>query len=85
MTIELDKVYPLQTIDIDFGKPEVAAWGVLEISTNGKNWQKVDFQQNKNRIRVNGDKTAVKAVRFTNHTDKEQEVYMRNFTITVEK
>ena len=85
MTIELDKVYPLQTIDIDFGKPEIAAWGVLEISTNGKDWQKVDFQQNKNRIRVNGDKTAVKAVRFTNHTDKEQEVYMRNFTITVEK
>jgi hyaluronoglucosaminidase len=85
MTIELDKVYPLQTIDIDFGKPEIAAWGVLEISTNGKDWQKVDYQQNKNRIRVNGDKTAVKAVRFTNHTDKEQEVYMRNFTITVEK
>ena len=85
MTIELDKVYPLLPIDIDFGQPEVAAWGVLEISTNGKDWQKVDYQQNKNRIRVNGDKTAVKAVRFTNRTDKEQEVYMRNFTITVEK
>ena len=85
MTIELDKVYPLMTIDIDFGKPEVAAWGVLEISTNGKDWQKVDFQQNKNRIRVNGDKTTIKAVRFTNNQDKEQEIYMRNFTITVEK
>ena len=85
MTIELDKVYPLTTIDIDFGKPEVAAWGVLEISTNGKDWQKVDFQQNKNRIRVNGDKTPIKAVRFTNNQDKEQEIYMRNFTITVEK
>jgi hyaluronoglucosaminidase len=85
MTIELDKVYPLTTIDIDFGKPEVAAWGVLEISTNGKDWQKVDFQQNKNRIRVNGDKTLIKAVRFTNNQDKEQEIYMRNFTITVEK
>ena len=85
MTIELDKVYPLMTIDIDFGKPEVAAWGTLEISTNGKDWQKVDFQQNKNRIRVNGDKTSVKAVRFSNSTDKEQEIYMRNFTITVEK
>ena len=71
MTIELDKIYPLQAIDIDFGKPEVAAWGVLEISTNGKDWQKVDYQQNKNRIRVNGDKTAVKAVRFTNRTNKE--------------
>ena len=85
MTIELDNIYPLMTIDIDFGKPEVAAWGVLEISTNGKDWQKVDFQQNKNRIRVNGDKTPVKAVRFTNSQDKEQEIYMRNFTITVEK
>ena len=85
MTIELDNIYPLMTIDIDFGKPEVASWGVLEISTNGKDWQKVDFQQNKNRIRVNGDKTPVKAVRFTNSQDKEQEIYMRNFTITVEK
>ena len=85
MTIELDNIYPLMTIDIDFGKPEVASWGVLEISTNGKDWQKVDFLQNKNRIRVNGDKTPVKAVRFTNSQDKEQEIYMRNFTITVEK
>ena len=85
MTIELDNIYPLMTIDIDFGKPEVASWGVLEISTNGKDWQKVDFQQNKNRIRVNGDKTPIKAVRFTNSQDKEQEIYMRNFTITVEK
>ena len=85
MTIELDNIYPLMTIDIDFGKLEVASWGVLEISTNGKDWQKVDFQQNKNRIRVNGDKTPVKAVRFTNSQDKEQEIYMRNFTITVEK
>ena len=85
MTIELDNIYPLMTIDIDFGKPEVASWGVLEISTNGKDWQKVDFQQNKNRIRVNGEKTPLKAVRFTNSQDKEQEIYMRNFTITVEK
>ena len=85
MAIELDKVYPMLAIDIDFGKPEVAAWGTLEISTNGKDWQKVDFQQNKNRIRVNGEKTPVKAIRFTNAQDKEQEIYMRNFTITVEK
>ena len=52
MTIELDKKYPMLAIDIDFGKPEVSAWGILEISSNGKDWQKVDFQQNKNRIHV---------------------------------
>ena len=87
MTIELDKVYPLIAINIDFGKPEIAAWGVLEISTNGKDWQKVDFQQNKNHIaaKYNGEKTPVKAIRFSNSQDKEQEIYMRTFTITVEK
>lgn len=87
MTIELDKVYPLIAINIDFGKPEIAAWGVLEISTNGKDWQKVDFQQNKNHIaaKYNGEKTPVKAIRFSNSQDKEQEIYMRNFTITIEK
>ena len=85
MTIELDKKYPMLAIDIDFGKPEVSAWGTLEISSNGKDWQKVDFKQNKNRIHVEGGKTPVKAVRFANTQDKEQEIYMRNFTITVEK
>ena len=85
MTIELDKKYPMLAIDIDFGKPEVSAWGTLEISSNGKDWQKVDFQQNKNRIHVEGGKTPVKAVRFANTQDKEQEIYMRNFTVTVEK
>jgi len=85
MTIELDKVYPALAIDIDFGKPEVSAWGVLEISTNGKDWQKIDYKQNKNRIHVDGGKTPVKAVRFSNSQDQEQEVYLRNFTITVEK
>jgi hyaluronoglucosaminidase len=85
MTIELDKVYPALAINIDFGKPEVAAWGVLEISADGKEWKKVDFQQNKNRIAVKLDKNPIKAVRFTNSQDKEQEIYLRQFNISVEK
>ena len=85
MAIELDKEYPILAIDIDFGKPEVSTWGVLEISTNGKDWQRVDMKQIKNRIHVDGGKTPAKAIRFSNSQDKEQEVYMRNFTITVEK
>ena len=85
ITIILDKVYPLMTIDIDFGKPEVTAWGILEISTNGQDWEKVDFLQNKNRIHANGEKKPIKAIRFTNTQNKEQEIYMKNFTITIEK
>lgn len=30
ITIELDNVYPAQSIDIDFGKPEVATWEYLK-------------------------------------------------------
>ena len=39
--------YPGENLDIDFGKPDVAAWGQLEISADGKEWQKVDFQTGK--------------------------------------
>lgn len=85
MAIELDNVYPALGISIDFGKPDVSAWGVLEISADGKEWKKVDYQQNKNRISAKLEKAPVKAVRFSNSSDKEQEIYLRNFTITVEK
>ena len=41
--------------------------------------------RNKNRINVKLEKAPIKAVRFTNSSDAEQEIYLRNFTITVEK
>ena len=85
MTIELDKVYPLNAIHIDFGKPDVSAWGVLEISADGKQWQKVEYHMHKNRIHLEGGKAAVKAIRFSNSTDAEQEIYLRQFNISVEK
>lgn len=85
MTIELDQVYPIQTIDIDFGQENVAAWGSLEISENGTDWTKADFKQNKTRLVTDLQKAPVKAVRFTNTQDKEQEIYLRRFIITVNK
>jgi hyaluronoglucosaminidase len=85
ITIELDKVYPVLAIDIDFGKPDIATWGVLEVSSDGKEWEKWKFLLANNRIHIDARKSPLKAVRFTNSGDKEQEVYMRNFTITVEK
>jgi hyaluronoglucosaminidase len=85
MTVELDNVYPALGINIDFGKAEVNEWGVLEISADGKQWTKVDYQPNKNRISVKLDKTPIKAVRFSNASDKEQEIYLRQFNISVEK
>jgi hyaluronoglucosaminidase len=85
MTVELDNVYPALGINIDFGKAEVNEWGVLEISADGKQWTKVDYQPNKNRISVKLDKTPIKAVRFSNASDKEQEIYLRQFNISVVK
>ncbi len=85
LTIELDKVYPCENIQINLGKEGVDEWGVLEVSTDGKEWTKVDYQPNKQRIAVKMDKKPVKLVRFSNAGDLEKEVYMRQFMITVEK
>ncbi len=85
MTIELDKVYPCESIHINLGKENVNAWGVLEVSTDGKAWAPTDYQQDKQRISVKLGKQPVKFVRFSNAQDAEQEVYMRQFMITVEK
>lgn len=85
LTIELDQAYPGQSLDIDFGKPDVAAWGRLEVSADGKEWQKADFKQEKNRITLNLKQAPVKAVRFSNTGNTEQEVYLRRFIITLDK
>lgn len=85
LTIELDQTYPGQSLDIDFGKPDVAAWGRLEVSADGKEWQKADFKQEKNRITLNLKQAPVKAVRFSNTGNTEQEVYLRRFIITLDK
>ncbi len=85
LTLLLDQAYPGQSIDIDFGKPEVANWGVLEISENGNDWTQATFKQENNRLTVDLRKQPIKAVRFTNTQEKEQEIYLRRFIITVDK
>lgn len=85
VTIELEHTSPLDKVEIDFGKPEVSTWGNLEISTDGMGWTKVDFQQTKNQIVAKFNNAPIKAIRFTNMSDKEQEIYLRRFIITVNK
>lgn len=85
LTILLDQAYPGQSIDIDFGKPEVANWGILEISENGNDWTQATFKQEKNRLTVDLQKKPIKAIRFTNTQEKEEEIYLRRFIITVDK
>lgn len=85
LTIELDQVYPGKYIDMDLGKPEAAVWGTLETSENGTDWEKADFKQEKNRLVVDLQKKPIKAVRFTNTQNQEQEIYLRRFIITIDK
>ncbi|MDE5677331.1 beta-N-acetylglucosaminidase [Phocaeicola sp.] len=85
LTIELDQVYPGKYIDMDLGKPEAAVWGTLETSENGTDWEKTDFKQEKNRLVVDLQKKPIKAVRFTNTQNQEQEIYLRRFIIAIDK
>lgn len=83
LSIELDQVYTGESLNIDFGKPDITVWGELEITSDGKEWQRVDFRQEKNSITLDLKQAPVKAVRFSNTGNTEQEIYLRRFAITV--
>lgn len=83
--IELDNVYPGESIDINFGKKEPCTWGRFEISADGKEWKAIELAQKDARLTANLQKTPVKFIRFTNISNEEQQVYLRQFVLTVEK
>lgn len=83
--IELDNVYPGQSIDINFGKKEPCIWGRFEVSTDGKEWKAIELAQKDARLTANLQKAPVKFIRFTNISNEEQQVYLRQFVLTVEK
>lgn len=83
--IELDNTYPAESIQIDFGKKEPSAWGRFEISVNGKEWKAIDPEQKGSKLTAGLQKAPVKFVRFTNTGNEEQEVYLRQFVLTIEK
>lgn len=83
--IELDAIYPGENIQINFGKDAPCTWGRLEISTDGKEWKAIDLKQKESRLSAGLQKAPVKFVRFTNVSDEEQQVYLRQFVLTIEK
>lgn len=85
LKIELDKVYPGKSILIDFGKPEVSVWGRLEVSVDGKNWEVATMKQDKNRLTADLSNKKVKSIRFVNGGNTEQEIYLRQFVITIQR
>lgn len=84
-TLELDNVYPAESIQIDFGKQEPCTWGRLEISTDGKEWQPVDLVQKGTAFTAGLQQAPVKFVRFTNQSKEEQQTYLRRFVLIIKK
>lgn len=74
--IEFDKVYASFSIDLNFGKKELPAWGKLEVSADGKTWQNIEMSKGEKNI-------PVKALRFSNAGDKEEQVYLRRFAVSL--
>ncbi|MEG0889115.1 MAG: beta-N-acetylglucosaminidase [Bacteroides sp.] len=85
LSIELERPYTGKNIEMDLGVKEVATWGSLEVSPDGVNWTLAKLKQENNKVTVDLQKSPVKAVRFTNTSNREQEVYLRRFVITADK
>ncbi|MEG0464463.1 MAG: O-GlcNAcase, partial [Bacteroides sp.] len=85
LTIELERPYTGKNIEMDLGVKEVATWGSLEVSPDGVNWTLAKLKQENNKVTVDLQNSPVKAVRFTNTSNREQEVYLRRFVITADK
>ena len=81
----LDNIYPAESIDINFGKKEPCTWGRFEISADGKEWKTIDLKQKDARLTAGLQKAPVKFVRFTNAGSDEQQVYLRQFVLSIEK
>ncbi|EJX08749.1 hyaluronoglucosaminidase [gut metagenome] len=79
--IELDKVYPLAGIIVNFSKNEPCLWGRFEISVDGKQWRTVEHLHQGVRQRVNIKNEPVRFVRFTNFSNDVHEVFFRQFVI----
>ncbi|MEG1563542.1 MAG: beta-N-acetylglucosaminidase [Bacteroides sp.] len=83
--IELARAEKAQRIEMDLGVKDVAAWGRLDISTDGQTWTSVALQQEKNKVTATLPAVALKAVRFSNAGADGQEVHLRRLVLTLDE
>ena len=84
ITIELDEVYKATAVIVNLGRLDLNDWGELELTADGIHWEKQRCFNNKKDFFVNLDHTPVKAVRFKNKEAKEQQTYLRQFTVIID-
>ena len=74
--IEFDKAYNAFDLDMNFGSKELPTWGKLEVSADEKTWQTIEFSKGKKEM-------PIKAIRFSNASDKEEQTHLRRFAVTL--
>ena len=84
LQLTFDAEYKGQQLVFNLGQKEVNRWGVLEISTDGVTWKKVEWQQQGNRCTVDLNHQPLRFLRFRNQSTAEQQVYLRQFEVTIE-
>lgn len=82
VAVELDRVYLGGNVQIDFGMEGKCSWGVLEISVDGNEWTKVELVQKGKVLVADLHKASFRFIRFTNMSNQEQQIYLRQFMIS---
>ncbi|MGL5682676.1 MAG: beta-N-acetylglucosaminidase [Marinifilaceae bacterium] len=82
-TLQLDKTYQGKNLEFNFGKQDIGNWSRIEVSTDGAKWDAVEFTQKDNKVNVKLNDAPVQAVRVVNKSDKQQEIYLRSFILTI--
>ncbi|MDE6452125.1 MAG: beta-N-acetylglucosaminidase domain-containing protein, partial [Odoribacter sp.] len=80
--VELDKPYLLKALEADFGVKEGVEWLQLEISMDGKSWEKVPVSQQKNQVKA-GLNVEARFIRILNKGDRDREAYLRKFIVVL--
>lgn len=80
--VELDKTYPIQHLEADFGITDASEWLTCEISQDGTNWQTVEFTQTKQQIKIAIGGNA-RYVRFKNIQTMTQDARLRRLDVII--
>lgn len=80
-TVIMDYVRTLKSLVLDFGVNDVDSNFIVEVTADGKNWEKVDVISFDKRTSCSAvvDGKKVKSLRIVNCSGKEQKVYFKHF------
>ena len=83
--IELPLVVNKGSVQANLNNKEIADWGKIEISEDGKTWLTIDFNLKGTNFTANFENRPVKWVRFTNAGTSTREFHLRKFILQSEQ